>query len=204
MENEKQYIGYDYKEITVSKKLEPAWKDCYTNFGWEMENSQPAMEKGVWEPLRIMIAPLVVFPGHFFKNMVQDHESVTKSALKMKRNRKIPNKNELNRLQVSLEATLNEMEHLEKSKALGASVAAYIIGLLGTVCMALSMFSYLASNMAGCIGFAIPAFMGWILSYVAYVLIKNRREDIVNKEMETKFDVINEICMQAHELVASV
>lgn len=187
MENEKQYIGYDYKEITVSKKLEPAWKDCYTNFGWEMEKSQPAVEKGVWEPLRIMIAPLAVFSGHFFKNMIQDHESVTKSALKMKRNRKIPNK-----------------EHLEKSKALGASVAAYIIGLLGTVCMALSMFSYLASNMAGCIGFAIPAFLGWILSYVAYVVIKNRREEIVNKEMETKFDAVNEICMQAHKLVASV
>lgn len=70
--------------------------------------------------------------------------------------------------------------------------------------MALSMFSYLASSIAGCVGFAIPAFMGWILSYVAYILIKNRREKIVDKEMETKFDAVNEICMRAHELVASV
>ena len=132
MEIAKQYIGYDYKEVTVSKKLESAWKDSYFNFGWELEMIQPAVEKGIWEPLRIMIAPLALLPGQLFKNMVLEHVSTTKAELKMKRNRKIPNKNELNRLQVSLEAALNEMENLEKSKTHGASVAAYIIGLLST------------------------------------------------------------------------
>lgn len=204
MENAKQYMGYDYKEVTVSKKLESAWKDSYLNFGWELEMIQPAVEKGIWEQLRIMIAPLALLPKRFFKNMVLDHVSATKAELKMKRNRKIPNKNELNSLQVSLEATLNEMENLEKSKTLGASVAAYIIGLLGTVCMALSMFCYLASNITGCIGFAVPAFIGWMFSYVAYILIRNRREKIVDKEIETKFDTVNEICMQAHELAISI
>lgn len=204
MENTKQYIGYDYKEVTVSKKLESAWKDSYTNFGWELEVCQPAVEKGVWKPLRIMIAPLAVLPGQFFKNMVRDHVSATKAELKLKRDRKIQNKNELNRLQVSLEATLNEMEHLEESKTMGASVAAYIIGLSGTVCMALSMFCYLAPNMAGCIGFAVPAFIGWMFSYVAYILIKNRTEKIVDKEIEIKYDAVNEICMQAHKLAISV
>ncbi len=204
MEIAKQYIGYDYKEVTVSKKLESAWKDSYFNFGWELEMIQPAVEKGIWEPLRIMIAPLALLPGQLFKNMVLEHVSTTKAELKMKRNRKIPNKNELNRLQVSLEAALNEMENLEKSKTHGASVAAYIIGLLSTVCMALSMFSYLASSIAGCIGFAVPAFIGWMFSYVAYILIRNRREKIVDKEIETKFDTVNEICMLAHELSISI
>ena len=204
MEIAKQYIGYDYKEVTVSKKLESAWKDSYFNFGWELEMIQPAVEKGIWEPLRIMIAPLALLPGQLFKSMVLEHVSTTKAELKMKRNRKIPNKNELNRLQVSLEAALNEMENLEKSKTHGASVAAYIIGLLSTVCMALSMFSYLASSIAGCIGFAVPAFIGWMFSYVAYILIRNRREKIVDKEIETKFDTVNEICMLAHELSISI
>lgn len=201
MENAKQYIGYDYKEVIVSRKLEPVWRDGYANFGWELEKSQPAIEKHAWGPLRVMVAPLAVLPGKLFKNMVQDHESSEKAELRMKRNRKIKNKNELNRLQVSFETVLSEMERLEKSKTLGASVAAYIIGLLGTVCMALSTFCYLASNVAGCVGFAIPGFSGWIASYIAFVLIRNNREQTVNKEMEGKFDTVNDICMQAHEMM---
>lgn len=203
MENTKQYIGYDYKEVTINKKFELVWKDSYTNFGWEIERSQPAIEEHAWGPLRVMAAPLSVLPGRLFKNMVQDHVSEKKVELKMKRDRKIQNKNELNRLQVSLEAALNELEHLETTKTLGANVAAYIIGLLGTVCMAFSMFSYLASNMIECVSFAVPAFIGWIMSYVAYILIKNKREVEVNKELEAKFDTINDICMQAHELIVS-
>lgn len=203
MENAKQYIGYDYKEMTVSKKFEPVWKDSYINFGWEIEKSQPAIEKHAWGPIRVMAAPLAILHGEMFKNMVEDHVSTNKVELKMKRDRKIQNRNELNRLQVSLDTTLNEMEHLEATKTYGASVVACIIGLIGTVCMAFSMFSYLASNMAGCVGFAIVAFVGWIMSYVSYILLKKKREAVVDKETEVKYDTINNICMQAHELVVN-
>lgn len=199
MENTKLYIGYDYKEVTVSKKFELAWKDSYTNLGWEIEKIQPAIEKHAWGPLRVMAAPLAILPGHIFKNMVQDHESASKVVLNMKRNRTIQNKNELNRLQVSLETTLNEMEYLQKAKTFEASIAAYIIGLFGTIFMAFAMFSYLASNLIGCVGFAIPAFIGWIVSYATYIVIKNKKETEINKEIDAKFDTINDICMQAHE-----
>lgn len=56
-------------------------------------------------------------------------------------------------------------------------------------------------NVAGCVGFAIPGSIGWIVSYVAFVLIRNNREQTVDKEMEEKFDAVNDICMQAHEMI---
>lgn len=38
----KSYIGYEYKNITVSRDMESVYADGYQNFGWEMEeNSSP-------------------------------------------------------------------------------------------------------------------------------------------------------------------
>lgn len=89
-----------------------------------MEKSQPAIEKHVWGPLRVMAAPLALLPGRFFKDMVQDHESKDKVELKLKRDKQIRNKNEQNRLQMTMEETLSEMEQMEATKTLGANMVA--------------------------------------------------------------------------------
>lgn len=201
MEKEKKYVGYDYKSVTVSRKLESAWEDGYSSFGWEVEKSQPAIEKHVWGPLCLIVAPLALLPGKFFKNMVQDHESEDRVELKLKRDKQVRNKNELNRLQVTMEGTLNEMEHMEATKTMGASVGAYVTGLLGTVCMGFSVFGYLAANMASCIGFAVPGFIGWILAFVLYHFLKSKKEKAVAEAMEQKFEEINNVFKQAYELV---
>lgn len=202
MEKEKKYVGYDYKDVTVSRKLESTWEDGYSSFGWEVEKSRPAIERHVWGPLRIMVAPLALLPGSFFKDMVQDHESKDRVELKLKRDKQISNKNKLNRLQVTMERTLNEMEHMEATKTMGASVGAYMTGLFGTVCMGFSVFGYLASNIAACIGFAVPGFSGWIMAFVLYHLLKNIKERAVEAVMEQKFEEINDVFKQAYELVA--
>lgn len=203
MDHEKEYIGYEYKQTTVSKALESAWIDSYSHFGWELEKSQPATIKAAWGPLQVMAAPLAILPGKPFKNMVSDHESRTKVEIRLKRDRKIQNKNDLNHLQISLEGTLNEMEHVEATKSLHASVAAYLIALAGTVCMGFSMFSYLGANLIACIGFAVPAFIGWILPFFVYSAMKSRREQEVRQIVEHKFEEVDEICRKAHELITA-
>lgn len=197
---EKKYIGYDYRDVTVSRKLESIWKDGYSSFGWKVEKSQPAIEKHVRGPLRVMAAPLALLPGRFFKDMVQDHESEDKVELKLKRDKQIRNRNELNRLQVTMEETLSEMEHMEATKTLGASVGAYVAGLLGTVCMGFAVFGYLGANMMACVGFAVPGFAGWIMAFVLYYLLKGRKEKSVAQAMEQKYEEVNNVFRQAYEL----
>lgn len=201
MGNENQYICYDYKEATVSKKLELIWRDSFHSLGWNVEKSAPAIVKPVWAPLRIMAAPLALLPGNLFKDMVQAHESDQKVQLNLKRKRQIQNKNELNRLQSSMESVLNEMEHMEATKTLSASVGAYLTGLVGTVCMALSVFCYLGGNLTASVGFAVPGFGGWILAFAVYSLIKKRKEKVVGQVLEQKIDAVNDICRQAYELI---
>lgn len=203
MENSQKYIGYDYKRIVVRRKFEAAWVDGYSNFGWELEKSRPAIEQPVRGSLQVMLAPLALLPGSFFKDLVVEHESCDKVELHFKRDRKIQNKNKLNRLQFNMESTLNNMEEMEKTKTFGASVAAFVTGLVGTVSMAVSTFSYLASNIPGCIGFAVPGFIGWILSAVVYSVVKAKKKKKVVTELESKFDEMNDICLQAQELTAN-
>ena len=64
--------------------------------------------------------------------------------MKFKRDRKVRNKAELTRLQRQFDSCVSEIESLERSKYLRASVFAYIIGVVGTAFMAGSVFAYLA------------------------------------------------------------
>lgn len=203
MEKEEKYIGYDYKELVVSRKLEPAWRDSFTSFGWNVEESAPVVKKPAWGPIRVMAAPLALLPGSFFKDMVQEHESDREVELRLKRDRQIKNKNELNRLQITMEGTLGEMEHMEGTKTLGASLAAYVIGLVGTVFMGLATFSYLAVNLTSCIVFAVPGFLGWILAFAVFCRMKGKKEKSVSEAMVKKYEKLNTICMEAHDLITA-
>lgn len=40
-----QNITYEYKTLTVSRKLETLWEDSYTKFGWELVKRYASSEK---------------------------------------------------------------------------------------------------------------------------------------------------------------
>ncbi|HML36833.1 MAG TPA: hypothetical protein PKA19_05305 [Bacillota bacterium] len=67
--NENNFIGHEYRNITVKRSMEPIYADGYTNFGWVPEGTS---------------API---------------QSISSVTMKFKRDRNIRNKAELNRLQ---------------------------------------------------------------------------------------------------------
>lgn len=200
---EKMYTAYEYKEMTVKKELEPLAVDGYKNFGWKVENSRPATQKHVWGPFRVMLAPLALLPGTPFKKMIQNHESETERSIYLKRNKDIFSKNELNRLQIQFEKIVEEISSIEVSKTTGASIAAYMVGMIGTVFMALSVFSYLAGILQICIILAVPGFLGWILSAIVYKVVKERRIRKLIPIIQDKYDDIDQVCEKAYTLTLS-
>ena len=165
------YIGFEYKDITVKRQMELVYTDGYPNFGWTLV--------GISSP-------------------IQSLNSVT---LKLKRDRKIRNKAELSRLQRQFEAGAQEIEGLEVSKSVGASVFAYIAGIVGTAFMAGSVFSYLAGMVPLMILLAVPGFVGWIIPYFGYLRIQKRKIEQVAPLIDQKYDEIYEICEKAHGLL---
>jgi len=169
---ETDFIGYEYKKLIVDRDKEGVYADGYPNFGWTLEGSA---------------TPIF---------------GVSSVSLKFKRDRKIRNKAELTRLQRQFESNVSEIEKLEQSKTTAAQISAFTIGIIGTACMAGSVFAFLANMIPLCIVLAIPAFIGWAAPYFSFIKLRNNRTEKIAPLIEQQYDSIYEVCEKAHGLLA--
>ena len=169
--NKTNFIGYEYRDVTVNRNLKSIYMDSYQNFGWKLEKTSE-------HPLRL--------------------SSVT---MKFKRDRKIGNKAELTRLQRQFDSCVHEITNLEDSKASSASIVAFSAGIIGTAFLAGATFSFLASLVILCIILAIPGFIGWIIPYFLYNSTYEKKNTKIMPLVDRKYDEIYEICERANGLL---
>lgn len=169
------FIGYEYKEVTVESERASMYLDGYMNFGWiPDENIQPVKNMG-------------------------------KVTIKLKRDRKILNKMELTRLQRHFEACLNEIDAMEKSKNSEATIWSIGIGILGTAFMAGSTFAVTNEPplVVLSILLAIPGFIGWLLPIFVYKAMLRKKEAKLMPQIEQKYDEVYEICEKGNRLLTN-
>ncbi|MBP1736910.1 MAG: hypothetical protein H6Q60_791 [Oscillospiraceae bacterium] len=169
----RDFVGYEYKEITADRDRASMYLDGYLNFGWITDETiQPSVMMG-------------------------------KVTIKLKRDRKILNKTELTRLQRHFEACMNEIDAMEQSKTSDATIWALVIGLTGTAFMAGSVFAVSSEppRILLCIVLAIPAFVGWFLPYFVYKARVRKKTDRVTPQIEQKYDEIYDICEKGSKLL---
>ncbi|MCL2747455.1 MAG: hypothetical protein FWE59_02225 [Oscillospiraceae bacterium] len=166
------FVGYEYKEVAVSRDMEGVYADGYPHFGWTLDRSESTAI------------------------------GLSTTFLKFKRDRKIRNKAELTRLQRQFESNVREIEKLEQSKTTTASIAAFTIGLIGTAFMTGSVFAFLADMIPLFIVLAIPALVGWALPYFSFTRLTAKRAEAVLPLIDQQYDAIHEVCEKAHCLLA--
>ncbi len=176
---QRNFVGYEYKELFTESSRFSFLLDGYENFGWELDENLPENREG--------------------RNPIPQQKKV----LRLKRNRKIVNKMELTRLERNFEACVNEIEKLEKEKTSIATVYALVSGIIGTAFMAGSVFAVTAQppNYILCIILAIPGFFGWIFPYILYKKIVGKQTERVRPLIEEKYDEIYEICEKGNKLL---
>lgn len=176
---QKNFVGYEYKEITAESSRASFWLDGYENFGWEIDEKLPGNGNAVKTPKQ------------------------SKVTVRLKRDRKIINKTELTRLQRNFEACVGEIDALEKAKTSSATMYALILALIGTAFMAGSTFAVTAQppHILWCILLAIPGFAGWIFPYFLYKRIVRRQTEKLAPLIEKKYDEIYEICEKGNRLI---
>lgn len=172
--SEKNFIGYEYHDVTVKRNMVSVYTDGYENFGWQLEDTEYAMG------------------------------AVDSVTLKFKRDRKIRNKTELTRLQRNFDACVGEIVALENSKMVKASIAAYAVGIIGTAFMAGSVFAVTSGFIPLCIILAVPAFAGWILPYFLFKTIVKKKTAEVTPLIDQKYDEIYTVCEKANSLLDRV
>ncbi len=169
---ERDFIGYEYKDITVKHSMDSVYIDGYENFGWVLEGTALSVQK------------------------------IGSVTLKFKRDRRLRNKAELTRLQRQFDSYMAEIEALELSKGIGASTAAYVIGVIGTAFMAGSVFAQLGGMLSLSVILAIPGFVGWIIPYFCYKNMRSKKTDEVTPIIDGKYDEIYDVCEKASGLLA--
>ena len=172
-QEKKDYVGYEYKEVTVRLEEASFYQDCYETFGWKPDGNFTMARGSHWTTLRL------------------------------KRDRKIINKMELTRLQRHFEACANEIKALEKAKTSGASAVALSVAVIGTAFMAGATFAaaHEPPIIWLCILLTIPGFLGWILPYFLYHWTLRRRIQKIQPMIEAKQDEIDGICEKGHALL---
>ena len=168
----RDFVGYEYKSVTAGRNSADLYMDSYPSFGWSLEGTSLPLGG---------ISPVV---------------------MKFKRNRKIKNKAELTRLQRQFESQVAEVESLESSKKLGASIFAYTIGIIGSAFMAGSVFAFLGDMYILCAILAVPAFIGWVVPYFGFVRISKKKSEKVSPIIDSKYDEIYDVCEKANSLLA--
>ena len=165
------YIGYEYKTFPIKKNQFSIYTDAYENFGWTLESTTKNIGK------------------------------VDELNLNMKRDRKIPNKIELSRLQKQFESYASDIQDLESSKTRTASIIAYFLGVLGTTFMALSVFAVTSERIIPTIIFGSLGFIGWAIPYFSFLKIKNNKTTQISPFIDQKYEEIYEVCKKANQLL---
>lgn len=130
------------------------------------------------------------------------------TTINLRRNRKIKNKEQLNRLQVKLDDCFNSISVFEKCKTQSAMVVSLILGIIGTLIFGggLSMFLtwenpeiwvYIVGGALAVIG-AIPC----SLAYFVYTKIRAKKTVAMNIQIEQKRDEIGNLCEDGQKFLA--
>lgn len=173
IKNARDFVGYEYKELSAPGDRFSFYLDGYLNFGWVPDENVPQREQ---------------------------HGMVT---ITLKRDRRIVNKAELTRLQHNFDACAEEIQALERAKTTGAQILSMTVGVIGTAFMALSTFAAVARppHVLACILFAVPGFLGWILPFFLYRRKVYRKSAQLAPLIEDKLEEAYRLCERGHQLL---
>lgn len=171
--NARDFVGYEYKDLTAPEDKFSLYLDSYGNFGWSIDPNVPQRH---------------------------EHGLIT---VTVKRDRRIINKAELTRLQRNFDACAREIEALERSKTSTPTISALVVGLIGTAFMTLSVFAVTAQppHSALCILFGVPGIAGWIAPIFIYQRRLHQKIREIDPLIEEKLEEAYQLCERGHELL---
>ena len=138
---EKDFVSYEYRTVSVKAKDQARVMDLYEAFGWEVTGTSPALD-GV--------------------------------TLSLKRDRHIPHKQELVKLERQAEDTFSRIGGLERSKTQGASAFSYIFGCIAALILGggMSLVMLVEGSIPALVGGIVLGIIGIVLCGVNYPIYK--------------------------------
>lgn len=200
MENS-EFRAYEYKKISVKSDSIALYADCLENFGWmpthETINGYGASQIGYGAAnLGVSIANYAIGGT---TGMADGADMVT---LKFKRNSRIANKQELNRLERQCLEELSAIDKAQKkdaAKTMGLSLGS---GIVGAACLTGAILSFRAGAVLPGILFLVPAVAGWALGFFVNLRLRKKTTEQSSSQIDKHYEEAYAACEAAHRLLA--
>lgn len=168
-------ITYDYKTVRTSRTMEAMLTDAYQNLGWELTNT--TMAEG----------------------------SLNSVNVSFKRNRKIENKMELNKLQEKIDATLSNLTKLQSKKKSAGVPEGVTVGCIGALTFGGGMSMALTLTgvgfMVGGIVLGVVGIGIGLLGWLTHNKIQKKKLSKIEPLIESEYDKLSDLCEQANNII---
>lgn len=168
-------ITYDHKTVRVNRTMEAMLTDAYQNLGWELTNT--TMAEG----------------------------SLTNVNVSFKRNRKIENKMELNKLQEKIDTTLSNITNLQAKKKSAGVPEGVTVGCIGTLTFGGGMSMTLTLTgvgfMVGGIALGVVGIGIGLLGWLTHNKIQKKKLSKIEPLIESEYDKLSDLCEQANNII---
>lgn len=201
MSNQENFVAYEYKNISVKRDSVALYEDCLKNFGWTLIEQK----NHGFVPAQVDVNPHQVETDVTAYSTVAAPETVDEAdvlTLKFKRNRRLLNKREIDKLERQCEDALRAIEKLEKKNSARVMGVSLGTGIIGTAFLGLATFQFVAGSLALGIVFAVVGVAGWAFGFFANRKIGNKKAAQAEPVISQQLDEVYRICEAAHALLA--
>jgi hypothetical protein len=166
------FTAYEYASVRAPREFDSLYRDTYEAFGWSVENEQS------------------VAPGQ-----------VGAVTLKLRRDRRIRNRQMVQSLQRRAEGSLSAIVRLERSKRTLAMSVAILVGIIGCGFLAGSIFAMEGGITAGSIVLGGIGLLCWLAGFLAHVGVRTVRTTRVAPAIDREFETLYAAGERAAELL---
>lgn len=124
------------------------------------------------------------------------------AMLIFKRNRRIENKHELDRLERKCEEALSAISRLERKNNAQSMGVALGTGIIGAAFIGLAVYNFIFSNIALGVVFAIIGAIGGAVGFFSNRKIGRKKAVQTEPQIQEQLNIAHSACEQAHALLA--
>ena len=200
MKNNNDFVAYEYKTVNATRDSAGMYIDCMENFGWTLIETDGYDAQVLLSNLNpVNLGRNIASAAQTFGETADTTPAIT---LKFKRDRRIDNKQQLDKLEREYEAAMSAITRIERkneAQTMGVSLGT---GIIGAVFVGLSVYNFVSSNIILGVLFAAVGAIGWAVGFFSNRKVGRKKSVQTEPTIQEQLDIAYGACEQAHALLA--
>ena len=200
MSNKENFVAYEYKNVTVKRNSAGMYIDCMENFGWSLvENDGYDVGSLLTNLNPVNLGKNIANAAQSFGETADPSETMT---LKFKRDRRIENKQQLDKLEREYEEALSAIHKVERKNVAQTMGISLGTGIIGTLFIGLAVYNFVFSNIILGVLFAAVGAIGWAIGFFSNMKIGKKKSTQTEPYVQEQLNIVYSTCEKAHALLA--